>query len=277
MNQDSRAVVYDQGLRLEAYRFTGIQRPFPNHFHNYYVIGLMEGGRRAMTCRQQTYETGPGDLILLNPGDNHACTQQDDGCLDYRALNIDPSVMLDWAEVLTGNRVLPRFSPAVLRDADLAQALRTLHQGILSEASAPEKEAGFLSLLRQLIQHYSSPGSQALPPCREEVERACAFMETHFAQRLSLDQICRQAGLSKSALLRAFPKAKGVTPYCYLENIRIGQAKQLLEQGVPPAEAALRTGFVDQSHFTNYFSRFLGLPPGAYRARAEAGKEEGAP
>ena len=73
------------------------------------------------------------------------------------------------------------------------------------------------------------------------------------------------AGLSKSTLLRAFTKSKGVTPYCYLENIRIGVAKKLLEQGVAPIEAALQTGFSDQSHFTNYFNRFIGLAPGVYR------------
>ena len=39
----------------------------------------------------------------------------------------------------------------------------------------------------------------------------------------------------------------------------------LLEQGVPPIEAALQTGFSDQSHFTNYFNRFIGLAPGIYR------------
>ena len=71
--------------------------------------------------------------------------------------------------------------------------------------------------------------------------------------------------MSKSTLLRAFAKSKGVTPYSYLENIRIGKAKKLLEQGVPPIEAALQTGFSDQSHFTNYFNRFIGLAPGIYR------------
>ena len=35
------------------------------------------------------------------------------------------------------------------------------------------------------------------------------------------------------------------------QNIRIGEAKKLLEQGLPPVEAALQTGFSDQSHFTN--------------------------
>jgi transcriptional regulator GlxA family with amidase domain len=30
-------------------------------------------------------------------------------------------------------------------------------------------------------------------------------------------------------------------------------------------EAAIRTGFSDQSHFTNYFNQFIGLAPGTYR------------
>ena len=80
-----------------------------------------------------------------------------------------------------------------------------------------------------------------------------------------LDQICHLEGLSKSTLLRAFTKSKGATPYSYLQNIRIGEAKKLLEQGLPPVEAALQTGFSDQSHFTNYFNRYIGLAPGVYR------------
>ena len=80
-----------------------------------------------------------------------------------------------------------------------------------------------------------------------------------------LDQICHLEGLSKSTLLRAITKSKGVTPYSYLQNIRIGEAKKLLEQGLPPVEAALQTGFSDQSHFTNYFNRYIGLAPGVYR------------
>ena len=47
--------------------------------------------------------------------------------------------------------------------------------------------------------------------------------------------------------------------------LRINEAKLLLEKGALPIEAALQTGFSDQSHFTNYFSRFIGLAPGVYR------------
>ena len=76
-----------------------------------------------------------------------------------------------------------------------------------------------------MLQRYGQPFEQCVPECRDEIEKACAFMEQHYAGRICLDQICRCAGLSSSTLLRAFAKAKGVTPYRYLENIRIGAAK----------------------------------------------------
>lgn len=46
MKQTVRTAVYDESLQIEAYRLQGTQRPFPNHFHGYYVIGLVESGTR---------------------------------------------------------------------------------------------------------------------------------------------------------------------------------------------------------------------------------------
>ena len=265
MRKEIKTLVYDEELRLEAYRFEGIGRPFPNHFHDYYVIGFIEQGKRRLWYRNREYAIGPGCVLLFNPGDTHACVQTDGGTLDYRGFNIATEIMLDLAEEITGKRALPGFSPAVLRDEDVSCYLRPLHDLVLNGSLEFGKEESLLLMLSLLMQRYGQPFEECIPECREEIEQACAFMEEHAAERISLDQICRQAGLSKSTLLRAFTKSKGVTPYCYLESLRIGRAKKLLEQGASPMEAALQTGFSDQSHFTNYFTRFIGLTPGAYR------------
>ena len=265
MRQETRTAVYDAALHIEAFHFQGLVRPFPSHFHAHYVIGLVEAGERELRCQNQTHLLRPGDILLLHPGDSHACTQSDGGTLDYRGLNLTGEVMQHLTGELTGRRELPGFSQNVISDGACACHLRRLHTLIQSRSREFEKEEHLLLLLSLLLRRYGQPFARSLPPCAGEIEAACAFMEQHYARHINLDQICRRAGLSKSALLRAFPKAKGVTPYRYLENIRISQAKKLLEQGVTPVEAALRTGFSDQSHFTNYFSRFIGLSPGAYR------------
>ena len=265
MKKETRTVVYDDELRIEAYRFEGIVQPFPNHFHEYYVIGFVEKGERCLSCKNQEYVIKKGNIVLFNPGDNHACVQSDEGTLDYRGFNISKDVMLDLAEEVTGKRELPGFSENVIYDEEVACYLHPLHELVMKGSCEFGKEESLLLLLSLLIQQYGQPFENCVPECRDEIERACAFMEQHYAERIYLDQICRHAGLWKSALLRAFTKAKGVTPYSYLENIRIGKAKKLLEQGMPPIEAALQTGFSDQSHFTNYFNRFIGLAPGVYR------------
>jgi len=264
MKKEAKMVVYDDELRIEAYRFEGIVQPFPNHFHEYYVIGFIEDGERCLSCRNQEYTIAKGDIVLFNPGDNHACVQSDDGTLDYRGFNITKEVMLDLAEEVTGKRELPGFSKTVIFDEEVTCYLHPLHELVMKGSCEFGKEENLLLLISLLIQRYGQPFESCIPECREEIEKACDFMEQHFADRIYLDQICHYAGLSKSTLLRAFTKSKGFTPYSYLENIRIGKAKKLLEQGVPPIEAAMQTGFFDQSHFTNYFNRFIGLAPGLY-------------
>lgn len=265
MKKAVKTMVYDPELGLETYRFQGVVQPFPAHFHQYYVIGLVEEGERCLVCRERRYRIGKGDILLFNPGDSHACTQENAAALDYRAVNCSTEVMLELCQEVTGKRELPGFSRNVICDEEAACYLRGLHEMVMSAEGGFGKEELLLLLTALLVQRYGQPFERGVPECREEIERVCAFMEEHYARRITLEQLCRCAGTSKSTLLRAFAKSKGVTPYRYLENVRIGAAKKLLEQGVAPLEAAMATGFSDQSHFTNYFSSFIGLAPGAYR------------
>lgn len=265
MKKETRTVVYDDDLRIEAYRFEGIVQPFPNHFHEYYVIGFVEEGERCLSCKNQEYIIKRGNIVLFNPGDNHTCVQSDEGTLDYRGFNITKEVMLDLTEEVTGKRELPGFSRNVINDEEVTCYLRPLHELVMKGSCEFDKEETLLLLISTLIQQYGQPFENCIPECPDEIEKACAFMEQHYTERIYLDQICCYAGLSKSTLLRAFTRSKGVTPYRYLENIRIGKAKKLLEHGMTPIEAALQTGFSDQSHFTNYFDQFIGISPGVYR------------
>lgn len=273
MKRETRTAVYDEELQIEAARFEGVAQPFPNHFHEYYVIGLVEAGTRVLLCKNREYAITKGHVLLFNPGDSHACTQSGGGTLSYRAVNVSQKVMLELAKEAAGRRELPGFCQNVILDEEIACSLRLLHELVMNGAERFARDECLLLLISRLIQQYGQPFENCIPECGAEIEKACAFMRQHYAGRVSLEEICRYAGLSKSTLLRAFAREKGVTPYSYLQNIRIGRAKVLLEEGIPPAQAALETGFSDQSHFTNYFSRFIGLAPGAYQKIFEDAKK----
>lgn len=71
--------------------------------------------------------------------------------------------------------------------------------------------------------------------------------------------------MNKYSLLRAFTKYRGITPYRYLQTVRVNYAKELLSRGVKPVDAAVSAGFSDQSHLSHFFSEFIGLTPGQYQ------------
>ena len=266
MKQTRRTTVYDPALGIEAYRLQGFPRPFPPHFHDYYVIGYVAAGTRRMVCGGQAWTVRRGDLLVFQPGEVHACVQAGRGSLSYRGLNIPPAVMEHLAGELTGAAAPPRFSPPVLTDPEAAGCLRFLHLLVMAGEPDFRREELLMLLVSRLLQLCGQTAPAEAPACRAEIAQLCGWMERHFAQRLDLDTLCRRAHLSKSTLLRAFVQARGMTPCRYLESLRVSAARRLLEQGVPPTEAALEAGFADQSHLTHAFSRYLGVTPGAYQA-----------
>jgi AraC-like DNA-binding protein len=93
------------------------------------------------------------------------------------------------------------------------------------------------------------------------------FVEAHAGEALDLERLAREVHLSKYHFARTFREAEGVTPWAYVQRVRVRKAKALLDAGVPLSEAALRAGFCDQSHFTHTFRRHEGVTPGQYRKK----------
>lgn len=264
--QEQRHVYFDRDLHIEAYNLSGIVQKFPNHFHEYYVIGFVEGGRRHLWCRNREYDLTAGDMILFNPRDNHYCAPISGELLDYRAINVNADIMARAAQEITGSDSTPWFTQNVVRQSDITCSIGELYDAILYQAPRLQKEEAFYFLLEQILQDYSAPFEQAdIPEPDAQIKRLCTYMEQHFADNISLDELLSMTNFGKSYLLRAFTRQTGVSPYRYLQTIRLDRARRFLEQGVPPVDAAVLSGFSDQSHFTNFFKEFTGLTPKQYQ------------
>lgn len=264
--QEQRHVYYDHDLNVEAYNLSGIVQKFPNHFHEYYVIGFVEGGKRHLWCKGKEYDVTKGTLILFNPRDNHFCAPVNGEILDYRAVNISPEVMRKTVEEITGEARLPYFNQNVVFQSDLTPSVSELYDTILCCAPKLKKEEAFFFLLEQILQEYAAPFDEGIvSEPSGQIKTLCAYMETHYAQNITLNDLLTMTDFGKSYLLRTFTRQVGVSPYRYLQTVRIDRAKKLLQQGVPPIEAAGRTGFADQSHFSNFFKEFIGLTPKQYQ------------
>jgi AraC-like DNA-binding protein len=97
------------------------------------------------------------------------------------------------------------------------------------------------------------------------IARALAYIELHFCEALSLDEIATAAHVSKFHFARLFRRRIGTSPMQYVRWRRIQEAKQLIHAGrVPLTSIATSLGYFDHSHFSRSFRAATGLSPHQY-------------
>ncbi|MFN8094028.1 MAG: helix-turn-helix transcriptional regulator [Vicinamibacteria bacterium] len=94
----------------------------------------------------------------------------------------------------------------------------------------------------------------------------------HHAERLSVEDAARLAGMRPSQMRKTFRRVTGMSLLQYLNQARLSRAARLLrETELTVAAVAMEVGFVDQSYFDRRFRREFGQTPSAFRAREAVG------
>ncbi|MBD2844810.1 helix-turn-helix transcriptional regulator [Paenibacillus sp. IB182496] len=98
--------------------------------------------------------------------------------------------------------------------------------------------------------------------------QVCYYVELHYHQPLTLQQLAREAHLSPSYLSHLFVQAAGVPPMEFVRRVRLTKAKQrLIDSAVSLQDIARQTGYESQSHFSRAFRRAEGISPLQYRKK----------
>jgi AraC family transcriptional regulator of arabinose operon len=96
-----------------------------------------------------------------------------------------------------------------------------------------------------------------------------AFLEAHLAERVSVEDVSREAGLSPSRLSHLFRAETGQSVQGYLEGVRLRRAGDLLQRtSFPIKQIAAEVGFDSPFYFSRRFSRATGYSPQAFRLRS---------
>lgn len=99
-----------------------------------------------------------------------------------------------------------------------------------------------------------------------KMKKALTYMRANYSQRLTFEQLAQRAATTPAHLARMFKSETGMTPIAYLKQLRLEQAKRLLET-TPQTfkEIAFAVGATDESHFRRDFKRAYGTTPKRYR------------
>lgn len=142
-------------------------------------------------------------------------------------------------------------------------ACDTLLLRILAQGRSPD--------LRRLTSAGSpagSPADRGAHAAPNAIRHARSLIDDDPAALISLADLATASGLSRYQVLRAFSRATGMTPHAYQMQRRLLRARQLIRQGLPLVQAAMASGFADQSHMTRLFVRTYGVSPQRYALAA---------
>jgi AraC-like DNA-binding protein len=248
----------------------GRQQCYAKHAHETFSVGTVTQGRSSYLNEKNREQIGAGTVVLMNPGDVHACNPLTGQPWSYRMFYVDVAWLSELQQQLgfSHNQSLRAFSAILSHDPVLYHGLNHLYD-LLSDPQADtlHKHCALLDCFSELQQRLE-PAPQRRREDNPRIRLAAEFIHEHCTQPLKLDDICAAAGLSASYLTRAFRRGYGMTPHSYLINSRIQYAQTRLRRGGEIAEVALAAGFADQAHFQRAFKQLLAATPGQYRRPA---------
>ncbi len=167
------------------------------------------------------------------------------------------------AELVESKRTVDFGSRMLVRDIGLSRLLLNAIRVAVISPDPLERQGRIYGALECLIRCYGghSRGDGRFAPLDVNIGRARDFINTHFADSLTANDIARTVGLSEFHFMRTFRAQTGLSVHAYLTQTRLDRAKTLLASGTEAALAAVAVGFFDQSHFSNAFRAHFGLTP----------------
>ena len=247
------------------------QDAFHRHIHEAYAVGVITQGR---TCFSLFYPevreilAGPQSVVLINPGQVHACNPQPGSGFSYYMLYLGRSFL---HEVGSGLSIsFPEsfcFQTPLVKNPTLYADLLHICHSIFNRADRLEVESGLYSTIARLMFEYGAAGAQPDEPAPSEaaLQKSRDFLQANPVVDVSLRELASLSGLSPYYFVRAFRSQYGLPPHEFQLQQRIQLARRLLASGMSIAEVAAEAGFADQSHFTRKFKTLVGATPGQYQ------------
>lgn len=219
--------------------------------------GLIEQGGSSVTLRA-------GQALLLNCRTAQSyCTAPGQSCWHHYWVHLDGAGVAAMEPLLLPERKMTPVQLTGARMNDLFDlVLLKIDQS--SVDSMVQTSLALHEMLALCVQELSAQSEAATT--RQTILHAAETLRKNYRQELCLADLLAQAHMSKSYFLRLFRRYMGTTPYNYLVNFRITQAKELLvltDRSI--SDIAQAVGFGDASNFSTRFTKATGQSPLQYR------------
>lgn len=255
----------------------------PIHWHNDLEINLIREGEAVFQVYQKSYRVRTGEGFLLNRNVPHSCSSPGNEHVRYSTILVRPDFLYgDFGSDVERKCFQPFLQNSAIPcihltgfDENGKEILQKLNQveeafdrkrfcyelkikGLLCEAFAM-----ILYGHRQELTKFVPANLQEL----ERLEKMLNYLNMHFTEVISLQDLADQVHLSREVCCRLFKKMTGKTTTGYLEEYRVNKSFSLVQSGqYSMTQITEMVGFSNPSRFASAFRKRFGCNPGEYNS-----------
>ncbi|WP_338552774.1 helix-turn-helix domain-containing protein [Paenibacillus sp. KS-LC4] len=242
----------------------------PMHKINEEAASLLAiaSGKGVLTLNDQTFELTEGNLILLPAQSRaalavssvqplHAYKLVIGTITQQRALSANTIVR---KSAVAGGLNLHYISHAPVIVSQMEELY--IHRLPAHEVRHMQNQIIFHQILLHVLEQMDAKYATGDQP---SMEQSIAYLENHFNEKITREQLAAMAGVSPSHYSTLFKQLSGFTPNEYLSRLRVNRAKELLISGSGTLrEIALKVGYHDEFYLSRRFKQQTGAAPSGY-------------
>lgn len=241
---------------------------FANHLHDGYVLWLNSEAGEHFSLQGCSDILPQGSIAIIEPGIIHANRPCSPEKRHLRSFYFSEKFYHDLhGKISGGERAVPLLQTCVIKDPLLWSACIDLHNLLFGSKDLLQIESATVTVFAGLLHHRGNRDYQSEFGYKNEsrIQTVIDFFHDNISGQFSLNELAELVHCGSYHLIRLFRQQVGMSPHAYLVQLRLEHARMMLERGESIAEAALSSGFSDQSHLTRKFKLRFGVTPGTYR------------
>lgn len=287
MNSDEIFLPHEAGGRplLKMYFSTAESgtRKYTEHHHTELEISQVLSGSCEWQIRRKPSLCSRGDIVLIGSDEEHYITTiGTDEALTLLNLHFEPQFIWAGGENFFDSRYLRiflhhdgDFNNRISAEDETAQKISALMRQMYSECQQAREgyalivKAELLLILALLGRKYADIIGAAAPSSAahlKQLDEALNYVNANLTAELTLEDIARHAGMSRSYFSTVFKTLNGVSVWEYITSKRISLARKLIKEGgCSITEISGMCGFGSIANFNRSFKLICGCTPSEYR------------
>lgn len=250
------------------------------HWHPEVELTWIQSGEIDYRVNEKQYLLTQDQGLFCNSNALHSGYMKDDKNCEYLSITFHPRfiygyessiLQTKYVNFITSNPhwgSLP-LSPEVPWQAEILEAIKQIYDWSKQPPVDFELQVhqSITRIWQLLFRHFHTlPETQnQVPEHLERLKAILTFIQEHYSEPLTLEDIAESVNICRSECCRFFKKHMHMTLFDYLLFYRIQQSLPLLKGGLSITDIAGMVGFSNPCYYGKIFKRYMNCTPREYR------------